>query len=93
MRFLIVGIVVLLVVIVSVYLLSKKFIDSYIKYYRLGRSCFDRLSRTFNDVLDKDVIASESLTSLEMSAYLRGRDDAEAKYRAAQKRYADFIKS
>lgn len=93
MRFLIFGFITLLVIFLLIYMVAKKFIDSYLKHYRLGLSCFDKKTRTFNDVLDRDVIASDEIGSLDLMAYTKGRQTARTKYLAAQKRYEDFIKS
>lgn len=92
MRFLIFGAVFMTVILVTIYAFGKKAVDGYVKYYRLGASCYDRDSLTFNDVLDRDVISSEDLTSLELMAYTKGRESAEEKYLKAKTRYETFVK-
>lgn len=93
MRFLIFGLVVVAGVLIIGCILGKKALDSYLVYYRLGQSCFDKESRTFNDVLDRDVIASDEISKLNLMGYTKGKQDARTKFLIAQKRYEDHIKS
>lgn len=93
MRFLIFGLVVVAGVLIIGYIIGKKLIDAYLFYYRIGLSCFDKQSRTFNDVLDRDVIASDEISKLNLMGYTKGKQDARTKFLIAQKRYEDHIKS
>lgn len=93
MRFLVFGLFTLVALFIVFYLLGKRFIDNYLKYYRLGLTCFDKKSRTFNDVLDYDIIASEEISKLDLMAYTKGKQSAKTKYLAAQKRYEDYVRS
>lgn len=93
MRFILIALLVLLVCLALGYLLFKTRIDGYIKYYNLGKSCFDKKTQKYDEVLDEHVLASEEVSSLNSTAYIKGREHARKKFNEAQGRYRDFIQN
>lgn len=93
MRFILIALLVLLVCLALGYLLFKTRIDGYIKYYNLGKSCFDKKTQKYDEVLDEHVLASDEVSSLNATAYIKGRDHARKKFNEAQGRYRDFIQN
>lgn len=93
MRFILIALLVLLVCLALGYLLFKTRVDGYIKYYNLGKSCFDKKTQKYDEVLDEHVLASEEVSSLNATAYIKGREHARKKFNEAQGRYRDFIQN
>lgn len=93
MRYIFIAILVMLVCVAIAYLLFKNRVDGYIKYYNLGKSCFDKKTQKYDEVLDEHVLASDEVTTLEGEAYVKGRDHARKKFNEAQGRYRDFIRN
>lgn len=92
MRFILIALLVLMVCLALGYLLFKTRVDGYIKYYNLGKSCFDKKTQKYNEVLDEHVLASDEVTTLEGEAYIKGREHARKEFNKAQGRYRDFIR-
>lgn len=93
MRFILIALLVLLVCLALGYLLFKTRVDGYIKYYNLGKSCFDKKTQKYDEVLDEHVLASEEVSSLNATAYIKCREHARKKFNEAQGRYRDFIQN
>lgn len=93
MRYIFIAILVMLVCVAIAYLLFKNRVDGYIKYYNLGMSCYNKKTQKYDEVLDEHVLASDEVSSLNATAYIKGRDHARKKFNEAQSRYRDFIQN